>query len=111
MSRIICPIHYRQMTIEICYHIQKNFIHQSTVSLNWIKEVRIRYNDLDPELNEPIDYAVHYFCNDCIEQYKLPTDKPIQFMERIEQYSDAFHKKMSIVCVKCFNEYLLKNNR
>jgi len=107
MGIIICPIHGRQMIVEICHHLHQDFLQQNSNNPRGVNEVRIRYDDIDPELNDPADHTVHYFCNDCIKKYQLPTDKPIQSIERIEQYHNAFHKKMSIVCVKCFKEYHL----
>ena len=108
MSRIICKKHGRQGVIELCYHLS-DAIKQSTKLIYHInfEGINISYEDLDPELNNLEDCSVHLFCNQCINKYNLPLDKPISSVDRDGIYKKAFNK-MAIICVKCLKENISK---
>ncbi|OQW87768.1 MAG: hypothetical protein BWK78_08885 [Thiotrichaceae bacterium IS1] len=106
MSRIICQTHGRQVAVEVCHHLYEALTRRQFLQASLVKSVKVRYDDLDPELNDLTDYTVHYFCHHCAKQYDLPLNKPLQSGERESLYQEAF-QKTARVCVKCLEEHLV----
>jgi hypothetical protein len=107
MSRIICKTHGRQGVVEFCRHLynvirkQEKYVHQDD-----FKEIKVSYEDIDPELNDLEDCSVHYFCNQCVKKYGLPVEQPILSGDRDAIYKEVFNN-MKLICIKCLEESIV----